>query len=580
MAPMATSIINTKTSLTLQFDEHLKRLKASEASSSSSLISQNLKDLHNLHGYIDKMLQFPITKQALARECCEKRVDELFEEGSLRLLDVSSVAKEVLIQAKDSVKELQSAIRRRRRCGAREVIVPIEKFLSSRRKAKKEIQKTLENLKGHNKKDVTLSLWSWTRISTRTGRVINLSNTVELIAGGDPPSTGFLNKECDESVSMIRNLKEAQVITLSLLQSLLSFMYGSLGQSKHHIKWSILSKLMMQSKRVACDFGESILMSNTNEFEKLDMKLQFLLCHKNTFSIEFGYDIENFQNQLENLELSIEDLEEGIENLQRGLLSGLLELHACIQNLVQLSTIQESLAKEPQEKSVEELLDGSLRLLDVCTSTKEALLHTKECTRELHSIVRRRRRSDGVGEMEIMVEAKKFLASRKVVKKAILKALGNLKVNIVGTNYYKCNNSSLKESCEDMGLVRLLRGSEVVTLSVFESLLCYISGSSSSSSSSQSKQGRWNLVSKIMHRRRRKVVTSNCGVEAEDGDDNEFAKLDGELQCFVFQSERINDLQKKLEKLECCIQDIEEGLDFLFRLLIKIRVSLLNILNH
>ncbi|XP_028765758.1 uncharacterized protein LOC114723699 [Neltuma alba] len=244
--------------------------------------------------------------------------------------------------------------------------------------------------------------------------------------------------------------------------------------------------------------------------------------------------------------------------------SCLLDLHGFIENIVQLGTTQEAFAREPQEKWVDELLDGSLRLLDACTSVKDALLHTKECTRELHSIVRRQRRR---GEMELLVEAKKFLTSRKVVKKAILKALVNLK-----RGESKCTSSLTNKDSEMMALLSLLKDGEVITLSVFESLLRYISGTT------QSKVGSWKIVSKLIHGKR----IASCTLEAEDG--NEFAKLEAELQSSLFhterKSEKVNDLQNRLEKLESRIYELEEGLDFLFRRLIRIRVSLLNILNH
>ncbi|XP_020203296.1 uncharacterized protein LOC109788869 [Cajanus cajan] len=242
-------------------------------------------------------------------------------------------------------------------------------------------------------------------------------------------------------------------------------------------------------------------------------------------------------------------------------LTSLLDLHECIEKLVQLPLTQEALVHERQEKWVDDLLDGSLRLLDACTATKDALLHTKECTRELQSTIRRRR----AGEVELNVEVKKFLTSRKVVRKAIFKALENLKGNA-----NKCNLAITNKDYQTMALVALLKDSEVITFSIFESLLNFFSGSA------QGKRSSWGLVSKLMHNKRAGYTQGT--------DENEFAKVDAALQLFAFnmstKSNDINELQKKLENLGSCIQDLEEGLESLFRRLIKIRVALLNILNH
>ncbi|CAL0304243.1 unnamed protein product [Lupinus luteus] len=241
-------------------------------------------------------------------------------------------------------------------------------------------------------------------------------------------------------------------------------------------------------------------------------------------------------------------------------LGGLQDLHECVEKLVQLPLTHEALLHEPQQNWVDELLDGSLRLLDVCTAAKDSLLHTKECMRELQSIMRRRKG----GEEGIIVEAKKFLTSRKVVKKAISKALGNLKAIAKKGNF----SSNTKDQ---LALVGLLKDVEVVTLSIFESLLNFICGST------QSKAGNWSLVSKLIHTKR-----IGCSQVMEE---SEFSQVDEALHFFVLNmtskssSPNIIDLPSHLEKLESRIQDFEEGLEFMFRCMIKIRVALLNILN-
>ncbi|CAL5205621.1 unnamed protein product [Lathyrus oleraceus] len=242
-------------------------------------------------------------------------------------------------------------------------------------------------------------------------------------------------------------------------------------------------------------------------------------------------------------------------------IDGLRGLIECVENLIQLPLTQDAIHHDHnQENWVNNLLDGSLRLLDVCSAAKDAVIHTKECTRELQSIIRRR----GCGT-EVTAEAKKFPTSRKVVKKAISKALRNRKVNTKS-----CNMLSTNKDHQTVALIRLLQDVEVATLSTFQTILQFISGTT------QSKSNSWGSISKLTQPKR-----VACSLLT---DESEFAQVDVALQCFVFSKTRkvegINDLQNHLEKTESCILDLEEGLEFLFRRLIKIRVSLLNTLNH
>ncbi|KAK7404426.1 hypothetical protein VNO78_05315 [Psophocarpus tetragonolobus] len=264
---------------------------------------------------------------------------------------------------------------------------------------------------------------------------------------------------------------------------------------------------------------------------------------------------------LGSLEASASDSSSSSSSLFRHKLTGLQTLHGCMEKLVLLPLIQEVLVQERHEKWVDELLDGSLRLLDACTVAKDSLLHTKECARELQSIMRRKRG----GEMEVTAEVRKFLASRKVVKKAILKALENLQATVKKAKFSPSNKDHPTAT-----LASLFKDVQVITLSILESLLNFISGPA------QSKPSKWSLVSKLMQNK--KIICT------QESDQNEFSNVDAALQSFVFhvtrKSDNINHLQNQLEDLESVIQDFVEELETIFKRFIKIRVSLLNTLNH
>ncbi|PON61497.1 hypothetical protein TorRG33x02_281450 [Trema orientale] len=160
-------------------------------------------------------------------------------------------------------------------------------------------------------------------------------------------------------------------------------------------------------------------------------------------------------------------------------LGGHQDLHDCVDKLLLLCP------KEQNAKSVDVLLDGSLRLLDLCNAAKDALQQTKESTQELQSIMRRIRG----GEMSLSSEVKIFLASRKAVKKAVAKAIENI-----------CNFSPLKKDQvkdqETTQIVSMLREVASITVIVFELLLSFISGPKSPKSSG------WSLVTKMMKTKR------------------------------------------------------------------------------
>ncbi|KAG6687199.1 hypothetical protein I3842_11G058600 [Carya illinoinensis] len=243
----------------------------------------------------------------------------------------------------------------------------------------------------------------------------------------------------------------------------------------------------------------------------------------------------------------------------RSKLSCLQDLHGCVEKLLQLPQTQQAIVQERHEKWVEELFDGSLQLLDGCSATKDAVIHTKECTRELQSIMRRRRGDDMGFEREV----RKYLMSRKVVKKAVQRALKGMESKRANKNH------------ENLAMVSTLREIEAATLNVFESLLSYIIGPKL-----RSKPSSWSLVSKL-------VLPKRVACDNEETERSELEMVDAALYAIISEKASKPDhivnaenVQNLLGKLEPNVQDLEEGLERLFRRLIKTRVSLLNILNY
>ncbi|WJX45351.1 hypothetical protein P8452_32236 [Trifolium repens] len=227
-------------------------------------------------------------------------------------------------------------------------------------------------------------------------------------------------------------------------------------------------------------------------------------------------------------------------------LNSMQDLHDCIDNLLQLPIEQQTLAQECNEKSVDDLLERSLRILDIFSVAKDFLSLSKENMYELQSVITRRGIKTG-----LTLEGVKYLALRKNMKKQIRKALVNLK---------SMKNELIVSSSPMLGF---LKEAETVTLCSLEHLLLFISDPKGNS-----KHSRWSAISKLMHSKR-----AVC--DSHESETNEFEKVDAALK-----SSSSENFQSHMENLELCIQDLEIGVEQISRKLIRNRVSLLNIFNH
>ncbi|KDP31976.1 hypothetical protein JCGZ_12437 [Jatropha curcas] len=232
-------------------------------------------------------------------------------------------------------------------------------------------------------------------------------------------------------------------------------------------------------------------------------------------------------------------------------LSGLKNLLECVDDSLQLQSAKQTLSHERQSLCAENALNGSLELLDLCDTTRGFFSQMKEYLQELELSLRRRK---GTSEVDA------YMVSRKQLNKLIKKCLRNLN--------RKERNCSTEALYNNSNVISMLRGVEEMSFAVLKSILSFISQPKAKTKSS--------VISRLMQSKR-----VSCEVEVED---NEVGNIDSEL-LILKSSKDINCLQlqnvlKGLESLESTIQEAEEELDCIYRQLVKIRVSLLNIMNH
>ncbi|PIA46807.1 hypothetical protein AQUCO_01500388v1 [Aquilegia coerulea] len=215
-------------------------------------------------------------------------------------------------------------------------------------------------------------------------------------------------------------------------------------------------------------------------------------------------------------------------------LSGLSSLYESIEDLLQLS--QTSLSKS--SKCVNEVLDGSLGLLDICSTTRDVFMQIKECVQDLQSTLRRRK------ELNLANEVGLYMIARKKVNKLIQKCLTDELKRAENKN---TNSSIIEKDQSLLVIISVLKEVESITLSMFKSLL-----SSVSSPKLQTKTNGWSFVSKLIGKK------SSQGIQVMN----------------------VEDIQKSLDLMQSSMQGLDGELECIYKSLIKTRVSLLNILSQ
>ncbi|KAL2944807.1 Cytochrome P450 71A21 [Bienertia sinuspersici] len=227
-------------------------------------------------------------------------------------------------------------------------------------------------------------------------------------------------------------------------------------------------------------------------------------------------------------------------------LTNLNDLYCSVDQLLQLPLNQKAMSQNVQSNSIEEVLDGSLRLLDICGTSRDLLVQSKECLQSIQSSLRRRCN----GELDITNEAVQYLNTRKSAKKLIKKALKNIK--------------DTEQTNEENVVKSMLKDVEGITQDILKSVLSYIGGAKF-----ESGKSKWSLISKLVHHGGDKEAMAST---------SEFDLVDASFESIICLKTKGGINMSQMVKLETEIQDLVEGLDVMFRHLVKTRSSLLNIL--
>lgn len=247
-------------------------------------------------------------------------------------------------------------------------------------------------------------------------------------------------------------------------------------------------------------------------------------------------------------------------------LSSLVELYKRIEDLLKLPLTQQAIAQHHNEKWVEDLLDTPLRFLDLLGKTRDAVLLMKGKVEELQSALRRRKVVDS--SIEILVSC--YWNLRRNMRKECTKSLFLLKQmdNSFGGSTPLDLNNHLSS------IVRVLREANLITSSIFQSLVGFLS-----SPILRSKVNKWALVSRLMQK-----GVFGCNNQHENI--SELEKVDFALSSLCIENlskdvgvEKIQSAYGRLEALVVAIDGIENELELLFKRLVNTRVSFLNILS-
>ncbi|CAH8325395.1 unnamed protein product [Eruca vesicaria subsp. sativa] len=264
-------------------------------------------------------------------------------------------------------------------------------------------------------------------------------------------------------------------------------------------------------------------------------------------------------------------------------LSGLTELYRCLSEDLFKSSCETQQALL-NSGMMDELLEVSLKYLEVCGGAKDGASRIKKSVVELQSALRRSKKG---GEFSFENEMDAYVASRKVTKKEIKKYM------VMSKETDACLESCVWRGGEDdqemSSLVKVMQETSVITCFVLRTVLSFLSSPKGLKNKSHHQHKGWSIVMKLVkkgkdHHNHEKGF-SCLELEAMEAEIEKLVvtttKEDQEEEKEISEevSERIQCSLVRSKEVEAAMEEVEEGLEGLFKVMIQARVSLLNILS-
>ncbi|ERM96391.1 hypothetical protein AMTRI_Chr09g35700 [Amborella trichopoda] len=252
--------------------------------------------------------------------------------------------------------------------------------------------------------------------------------------------------------------------------------------------------------------------------------------------------------QLNEKLLSIND---SAQHTAECLADSLLELYDVFDDLLQLPQTLDALHSE--DKSVNEMLDDSLNLLDVCSVMRDAISRLREQHQIILSFLRRRDYT--------RMEGQAHVSARRKMNKELEKCLSTLKRTFRSISSQLPQNHSIQNEEVEVALSQV--GS--ASLFVCESHLLRF----------KTPKKRKSIISTILRSKSRQQNEGN----------NESECANASICALYTHSGKVDetcakDVQRKLASLDKCMRNIDDRLGCINNRLIRSRVSLLNIITN